>query len=76
MSMNQTTDVAIIGGGVIGCSIAYQLSKAGVQVSVIERKEIAAEASSAAAGLLAPDEVLSGPKAVADLFLASWSMTS
>jgi glycine oxidase len=76
MSMNQTTDVAIIGGGVTGCSIAYQLSKAGVQVSVIEREEIAAEASSAAAGLLAPDMVLTGPKAVADLFLASWSMTA
>ncbi|HEY6287334.1 MAG TPA: glycine oxidase ThiO [Ktedonobacteraceae bacterium] len=74
--MNQTTDVAIIGGGVTGCSIAYQLSKAGVQVSVIEREEIAAEASSAAAGLLAPDMVLTGPKAVADLFLASWSMTA
>ena len=76
MSMNRTTDVAIIGGGVIGCSIAYQLSKAGVQVSVIEREEIAAEASSAAAGLLAPDLVLTGPKTVADLFLASWSMTA
>ncbi len=76
MSINQTTDVAIIGGGVIGCSIAYQLSKAGVQVSVIEREEVAAEASSAAAGLLAPAEVLTGPKAVADLFLASWLMTA
>jgi glycine oxidase len=76
MSMNQTTDVVIIGGGVIGCSIAYQLSKMGVQVSVIEREEIAAEASSAAAGLLAPAEVLTGPKAVADLFLASWSITA
>src|SRR5256886_9676483 len=76
MNTNQTTDVVIIGGGVIGCSIAYQLSKASVQVSVIEREEIAAEASSAAAGLLAPAEVLTGPKAVADLFLASWSMTA
>ena len=76
MSINQTTDVAIIGGGVIGCSIAYQLSKVGVQVSVLEREEIAAEASSAAAGLLSPTEVLTGPKAVADLFLASWSMTA
>src|SRR5260370_19096159 len=76
MSMNQTTDVAIIGGGVIGCSIAYQLSRVGVQVSVIEREEIAAEAYSAAGGLLAPDQVLTGPKAVADLFLASWSMTA
>jgi glycine oxidase len=76
MSTNQTTDVVIIGGGVIGCSIAYQLSKAGVRVNILEREEIAAEASSAAAGLLAPDLVLTGPKAVADLFLASWSMTA
>jgi glycine oxidase len=76
MSMNKTTDVVIIGGGVSGCSIGYQLSKAGVHVSILEREEIAAEASSAAAGLLAPAEVLSGPKAIADLFLASWSMTA
>ena len=76
MSAKQATNVVIIGGGVIGCSIAYQLSKAGVQVSVIEREEIAAEASRAAAGLLSPAEVLTGPKAVADLFLASWSMTA
>ncbi len=68
--------MVIIGGGVIGCSIAFQLSKAGVQVSVIERDEIAAEASSAAAGLLAPAEVLTGPKVGADLFLASWSITA
>jgi glycine oxidase len=74
--MNQTTDVVIIGGGVIGSSIAYQLSKAGVQVSVLERDELAAEASRAAAGLLSPAEVLTGPKTVADLFLASWAMTA
>jgi len=75
MELYQATDVAIIGGGVEGCSIAYQLSKAGVQVSVFEREEIAAEASSAAAGLLAPAGVLTGPKAGADLYFASWSMT-
>ena len=76
MSTRQATDVVIIGGGVIGCTIAYQLSKAGVKVSLIERDEIAAEASRAAAGLLSPAEVLTGPKVVADLFLASWSMTA
>jgi glycine oxidase len=73
--MKQSTDVIIIGGGITGCSIAYHLSKAGVQVSVLEREEIAAEASSAAAGLLAPAGVLTGPKAAADLFLASWFIT-
>jgi len=76
MSVNQSTDVVIIGGGVTGCSIAYQLSKAGLQVSVLEKAEIAAEASSAAAGLLAPAGVLTGPKTGTDLFLASWSITA
>jgi glycine oxidase len=66
-----TTDVAIIGGGVIGSAIAYFLSKAGVQTLLAERAEIAAESSSAAAGLLAPLGNLHGPGALADLILAS-----
>jgi glycine oxidase len=74
MDMRQTTDVVIVGGGVIGCAIAYYLSQAGGTVTVIERAEIAAEASSAAAGLLAPLGDLSEPGAVTDLFLASWSL--
>jgi glycine oxidase len=74
MSVRHTTDVVIIGGGVIGCSIAYYLRKAGVGVTIVEREEIAAEASSAAAGLLAPWGGLSGPGAFADLLLANWSL--
>lgn len=49
-----TTDVVIIGGGVIGCSIAFQLCKRGAHVSVIDQGIIASGASSAATGLLAP----------------------
>lgn len=66
-----TTDVAIIGGGVIGSAIAYFLSKAGVQTLLVERAEIAAESSSAAAGLLSPLGNLNGPGEFADLILAS-----
>ncbi len=76
MATKQVMDVVIIGGGVSGCSIAYHLSKAGVQVTVLERAEVAAEASSAAAGLLAPGGVLTGPAAGRELFLASWSITA
>jgi glycine oxidase len=47
-------DVAIIGGGVIGCAIAYELARARAgKVVVIERARPGAEASGAAAGLLA-----------------------
>ena len=42
MLTKQTTDVAIIGGGIIGSAIAYFLSKAGVRVAVIEREAMVA----------------------------------
>jgi glycine oxidase len=69
-----TTDVVIVGGGVIGCSIAYALRKAGVAVTVVDQGEIGAEASSAAAGLLAPLGSLAGPGPFADLLLASFAL--
>jgi glycine oxidase len=52
----QHFDVLIIGGGVIGLSIARELKKQGVErIAVFERNAVCgAEASSAAAGMLAP----------------------
>ena len=71
--MERTTDVVIVGGGVIGCAIAYFLRKMGVEVTVLERGEIGGQASGAAAGLLAPLGPLSGPGPFADLVLAGFS---
>jgi glycine oxidase len=47
-------DVAIIGGGVIGCSIAWRLAQRGVRAVIIERNQPGLEASWAAGGMLAP----------------------
>lgn len=47
-------DVAIIGGGVIGCAIAWRLGQAGLRVAVIERGDVGEEATRAAGGMLAP----------------------
>jgi glycine oxidase len=48
-------DVLIVGGGVIGLSIARELHKKGVRrIAVAERGEIGKEASFAAAGMLLP----------------------
>ncbi len=47
-------DVAVIGGGIIGLSIAFELSLRGARVRVFDRDEPARAASWAAAGMLAP----------------------
>jgi hypothetical protein len=46
-------NVVILGGGIIGCSIAYFLSKRGVSSTIVERTSIAAAASGKAGGFLA-----------------------
>jgi glycine oxidase len=47
-------DVVVVGGGIMGCGVALRLAQAGVDVTVLERAIPGAEASSAAAGILAP----------------------
>jgi len=54
MLSNGSSDVIVVGGGVIGCAIGYYLAREGVSVAIVERGEIGCEASSAAAGMLAP----------------------
>lgn len=49
----RTWDVAIIGGGVIGLSLAWQLRKQGADVIVLDKGEPAREASYAAGGMIA-----------------------
>lgn len=53
----------IIGGGIIGCSIAWRLAREGVTVTVLERGRLGREASWAAAGMIAAqaDTHASGP---------------
>ena len=50
----KTWDVIVVGGGIIGLSLAISLRKQGLRVLIIERGEPGKEASSAAAGMLAP----------------------
>jgi glycine oxidase len=50
------SDILIVGGGVIGLSIARELHKRGAdKIAVVDKGRIGAEASWAAAGMLAPN---------------------
>ncbi|MBI2491911.1 MAG: FAD-binding oxidoreductase [Candidatus Rokubacteria bacterium] len=51
MSVPRTASVVIIGGGVVGCSIAYHLARRGLRdVVVVEREAVGAGTTSKAAG--------------------------
>src|SRR6266567_3701156 len=52
MTAGAAPDVVVIGGGAIGCSVAYYLARAGARVEVVERGAIGREASWASAGML------------------------
>ena len=52
--MGTTPNVAIVGGGVIGCAVAFELARRGVDVSVWDRGIVGAGATQASAGILAP----------------------
>jgi glycine oxidase len=69
-------DVAIIGGGIIGSSIAYQLSKLGRKVVIIEKERLACQASSAAAGMLATQAEIEEDGPFFQLALKSQAMFS
>jgi len=57
-------DTIILGGGIIGCSLAEELARNGMDVAVIERGAIGQEASTAAAGILSASIDLPKPNAL------------
>ena len=68
----RSSDVAIVGGGVIGLSCAFELARRGRSVTVVEREEMGSGASTVAAGMLTPSfEVETTPPALVELQLDS-----
>jgi len=52
--VRDSADAVIVGAGIIGCAIAYELSRCGVSCVVIDSRLLGMAATNAAAGILAP----------------------
>jgi len=70
----RASDVIVIGAGIIGAGIALRLAQAGLRVAVFDRGEPGGEASSAAAGMIAPQGEQLEPEAFSDLCWTSHSL--
>ena len=55
-------DVIVMGGGIIGCSVAWQLSKLGKKVLIVERTDIASGSAGATDGVVGYHTKKPGPQ--------------
>jgi glycine oxidase len=67
----RTADVVVIGGGLVGCALGRELARRGARTVLVERGELAAEASRAAAGMVAPQAETRRPGPLLRLALES-----
>lgn len=69
-------DVVVVGGGVVGCSIAYRLSQAGQKVLLLEQRDICSAASGRNGGMTGEGSSLhaGAGNAVYDLTSANFRM--
>ena len=70
----KTFDAAIAGGGLIGCAIALELSRAGLRVALFDARDPGREASWASAGILSPAPENSAMIAMVPLGRASMAL--
>jgi glycine oxidase len=52
--MREGADVIVVGGGIVGCAVALELASRGARVRIVEARTVAAGATQASAGILAP----------------------
>lgn len=73
-TMPRSPDVVVVGGGIVGCAIAYRLALEKVSVTLVEKGEIGREASWAAGGILTPVHLAEYPTPLASLCSASLAL--
>ncbi len=70
----RSADALVVGGGVVGCAVAWSLAREGLRVALLERDGLAAQASGAAAGMLLPMDAVDPPGPLPDWGLRSLAL--
>src|SRR5258706_6754315 len=52
--MSRPSDIIVVGAGVIGCAVAYELARRGASVEIVDDRPVGMGATQASAGVLAP----------------------
>jgi glycine oxidase len=72
--MADSPGIVVVGGGIVGCAIAYELARRGATVQVIEGRTAGMGATQAAAGILAPYLEMSPSSALLALAVRSLNL--
>src|SRR6185295_13030827 len=52
--MGRPSDIIVVGAGIIGCAVAYELARRGASVQLVDERPVGMGATQASAGVLAP----------------------
>ena len=52
--MRRPSDIIVVGAGIVGCSIAFELARRGASVEIVDDRPVGMGATQASAGVLAP----------------------
>src|SRR5471030_1614385 len=52
--MGRPSDIIVVGAGIVGCAVAYELARRGASVEIVDERPVAMGATQASAGVLAP----------------------
>ena len=72
--MPRPPDIIVVGAGIVGCAVAYELARRGASVQIVEERTAGMGATHAAAGILAPHIEVSSPTAFLDLAVRSLNL--
>ncbi len=72
--MGASRDVVVVGAGIVGCAVAYELARRGASVVVIDMRAAGMGATQASAGVLAPYIEATEGSALLDLTVRSLAL--